>query len=698
MTTFAQWLHSLDHTHLHDVLVQRPDAAVHFDDPLELARTLESDHSVRLLADRLTLAQLQALEAILSLGARASHESLAALLSDSGPQHDECVATTVESLHRAAVVWSSEGRLHAVVGVRALFPHPLGADATVPELLQNTGLPELRRMLSAHGHPRSVDPRPVLEATLLASLSDPDWVRSHVTATEADICEPILVLAEGPSEEADASDFADPLAYGFTPDRYEDGPYAGGYLGTRWGKRPTRRDLFAEHPNAADWAREHGIVFTGRTGYAYGYGDRVLMPAEVALALRGSGWRAPFSPESPDAVVASVDPGVVAAAAGFAAAEFAQQAGAVLDTVARCPWPLAKSGGVGLRDLDRLAAAAVVLPSVARLALELGAHANLLWQGSGRLQVSPEYGQWRSTDAAHRYGTLVAAWWDLPFAPSVASTGRRKSVRPLERSALCDPGDASRHALVLAMAALPAGAATALEPLEAMLRWRRPRLDFPAIDVGTGWAAAWSEAQSLGVLAAGALSDLGRALPAARTVDELRPVVEALVPANTDTAVIDSDLTAVVLGAPSDRLRLLLDSVADRQTSGAAMSWRFSPKSVRRALDEGADVATLQTHLESVAGKALPQPLHYLLRDVARRHGELRLSAHGTLIRGLDETRVAEVLCDSTLHRLGLRRLAPTILTSGAALDVTLEALRRAGYYPIPEGDPAAWADIAEAG
>jgi hypothetical protein len=76
MTTFAQWLQTLDHAHLHDVLVQRPDAAVHFDDPLELARILESNHSVRLVGDRLTLAQLQALEAILALGVRASHETL----------------------------------------------------------------------------------------------------------------------------------------------------------------------------------------------------------------------------------------------------------------------------------------------------------------------------------------------------------------------------------------------------------------------------------------------------------------------------------------------------------------------------------------------------------------------------------------------------------------------------------------------
>ena len=145
-------------------------------------------------------------------------------------------------------------------------------------------------------------------------------------------------------------------------------------------------------------------------------------------------------------------------------------------------------------------------------------------------------------------------------------------------------------------------------------------------------------------------------------------------------------------------MRLLLDSVADRDSTGSAMSWRFTPKSVRRALDDGADVATLQAHLESVAGKELPHALRYLLNDVARRHGELRLSAQGTLIRGLDEPKVAEVLADSSLRGLGLRRLAPTILTTRSSVDDTLTALRRAGYYPIPEGNAGEWLDLADAG
>ena len=382
-----------------------------------------------------------------------------------------------------------------VSGVERLFPHPLDADGALATLVGALGVADLRRILAAQGHPRSVDPRPALEATLLANLSDPDWVRRHVTSAEPEICEPILALAKGGSAPPDPSDSSDPGEY--VDARYEDIPYGAGYLGTHWDRPATRREAFGHHPMAVEWAREHGIVFTSR-GYGY-TASLVQMPAEVALALRGSGYRAPFTPLSPEAVVGTVDAAAVEGSAGFAAAEFAQQAGAVLDTLARCPWPLVKSGGVALRELDRLAAAAVVTPSAARLALELADHAGLLMRTAGRLQTSPTFGNWRGKEAAERYAVLVAAWWDLPFAPSAASTPSRKTVRPLERPALCDPCDASRHSLIQAMAALPVGCATELGPLEATLRWRQPRSEPPVAAAGSGWALAWAEAEALGV-------------------------------------------------------------------------------------------------------------------------------------------------------------------------------------------------------
>jgi hypothetical protein len=84
-----------------------------------------------------------------------------------------------------------------------------------------------------------------------------------------------------------------------------------------------------------------------------------------------------------------------------------------------------------------------------------------------------------------------------------------------------------------------------------------------------------------------------------------------------------------------------------------------------------------------------PQPLRYLIRDVGRRHGELRLSAALSVIRSDDIARLAEAAVDRSLRHLGLRLVAPTVLTSRAPMDEAMAALRKAGYLPMPEEPPA---------
>ena len=225
-----------------------------------------------------------------------------------------------------------------------------------------------------------------------------------------------------------------------------------------------------------------------------------------------------------------------------------------------------------------------------------------------------------------------------------------------------------------------------------MSRWP-PRHVTPAEE---GWTVAWAEAETVGVVALGSLTRVGRALRPDTMAADLVPLLSDLVPADVDQVAVGSDLTAVAIGSPTDELRVLLDSMADRDASGLVVTWRFSPSTIRRALDSGADAATLTARLERVASTELPQTLRYLVSDVARRHGELRVSAHGTLLRGLEPGRVAEALVDRSLEPLGLRRLAPTVLSSRCSLDETLAALRNAGYYPLPEGEPAEWLDLSD--
>jgi hypothetical protein len=137
---------------------------------------------------------------------------------------------------------------------------------------------------------------------------------------------------------------------------------------------------------------------------------------------------------------------------------------------------------------------------------------------------------------------------------------------------------------------------------------------------------------------------------------------------------------------------LLLDAAADRESGGGAVTWRFGPGSVRRALDAGHDPDALRAALLSRAATGtLPQPLRYLIADVARRHGAVRVREVACVLRAEDPALVAEIAGARALRPLGLSAISPTVLGSASAAAHTLAALRAAGYAPVqesPDGTP----------
>ena len=108
---------------------------------------------------------------------------------------------------------------------------------------------------------------------------------------------------------------------------------------------------------------------------------------------------------------------------------------------------------------------------------------------------------------------------------------------------------------------------------------------------------------------------------------------------------------------------------------------RFSPASVRRAFDQGATAGELLDDLGAIAAGDLPQPLVYLVNDVARRHGEAQVVDVASVVVG-EPALLAELAAHRKLAKLGLRAAAPTVLTSTVDASGTLGALRDAGYAP----------------
>src|SRR4051795_2225048 len=108
MTTFLSWVTHLDPARRRALLEHRRDAAASDDDDRELARVLSSATSVRLLAPRLSLAQLQILEALLGLGRRATVRSLVTLLAaadGAAAEHEQHVVSVLAQLYERGLAW-----------------------------------------------------------------------------------------------------------------------------------------------------------------------------------------------------------------------------------------------------------------------------------------------------------------------------------------------------------------------------------------------------------------------------------------------------------------------------------------------------------------------------------------------------------------------------------------------------------------
>ncbi|PVE04561.1 hypothetical protein Y717_11200 [Streptomyces scopuliridis RB72] len=613
----------------------------------ELADRLQRPGSVALVLPRLALPYLQVAEALAALGASATRDALVRLLGVADEEGAPRLDAALEVLADHALVWSDgNGTLHMAAPLRQAWEAPLGLDPPVSELLAGVTSEDLRGMLAALGIKPPGTKRQRL-TDLVDHHSDPDRVTAVVARAPAATRELLERLADPEFRRRQSVMFGAP------------GPGAG---------------------PGARWALDRGLLVQDRQRYG-----PARMPAQVALALRGPDWRAPFEPVPPLARLLPVTTEEVEREAAAAVTAFAAHASSVLSVCAAKPPVRLKSGGVGVRELVRIGKAAQCDETVLRVVLETAYAAGLLARDGDLVPVTAAYDAWAELEPGERIPLLLRTWWSLPLTPAQTRDEEGKSAPALAGKPPCNGCVQARHGLLAAAANLPAdrGARQASEDLGPLVAWHRPLADQLPQDT-TPFATVIREAELLGVLARGALSGIGAAL-LADDAEELLAGTRRLLPAATETALIGADLTAVATGTPSARLTALLDSVADREAGGTASVWRFSPGSVRRALDTGRSPDGITADLTAVAAGPLPQPLSYLIADTARRHGHVRLAPAACVIHGEEPALLAELTVHRKLAGLGLRQLAPTVLISRTPLDKTLAALRAEGYAPVAE-------------
>jgi hypothetical protein len=421
----------------------------------------------------------------------------------------------------------------------------------------------------------------------------------------------------------------------------------------------------------------------------------------------------------------------------------------LLEALAAEPAPALKSGGLGVRELRRLARAAGVDETAAAALIEVAAAAGLLADSEpeptvrtapasratgatgrtgftmsrsgpppgteARFLPTVGYDHWRGLPIAARWGQLARAWLTMPRQPGLA--GRRDerdrllAVLAPELERIGAPG--LRSAALGVLADAEPGTTGEPDAVLAILGWRSPRRfggpsqlrpGAPAAPVSAdAVASVMAEAALLGITGMAALTRYGRLLreellaAAARDPDEdplglsteptaaTSPAVvalDALLPAPVDHVLLQADLTAVLPGPAEPGLAAELSLVAEAESTNV---FRVTADSLRRALDAGYSAADLHGLFARRSRTPVPQGLAYLIDDVARRHGGLRVGSAGGYLRSDDEALLVELLADRRLGTLQLRRLAPTVLASPYPSGRLLTALREAGYAPVPE-------------
>ena len=438
--------------------------------------------------------------------------------------------------------------------------------------------------------------------------------------------------------------------------------------------------------------------------------DTVILPRHVGQVLRGEE-PGPAQLAAPDPVVATTTSADTDAAAAGAVIDLLRELDVLLETLGATPISELRSGGLGVREVRRLAKITGIDEARLGLILELAAAAGLI--ASGLPDPQPAGGEppyWAPTPAADRFVEaspadrwyLVATTWlDLAARPALIGT-RGPDAKPyaaLSDSLYSTAAPLDRRLLLGMLAKLPPGAGVDKTTASAALIWRRPRWAKRLQPVPV--ADLLEEAHLLGLVGRGAISTPGRALVDGGLKDGDADVVDAMahaLPAPIDHFLVQADLTVVVPGPLERYLTEELAAVATVESAGTAMVYRVSEPSIRHALDIGKTADALHSLFDKHSKTPVPQGLTYLIDDVARRHGQLRVGMAASFVRCEDPTLLAQAVASAKAQALGLRVLAPTVAISQAPISEVLAALQDAGFAPAAEDSTGAIVDIRTRG
>lgn len=143
----------------------------------------------------------------------------------------------------------------------------------------------------------------------------------------------------------------------------------------------------------------------------------------------------------------------------------------------------------------------------------------------------------------------------------------------------------------------------------------------------------------------------------------------------------NGDIIAPPYLKASLRYRLLsLTDPAPKQSG----TLQVTRDSVRRALDEGETGKTMLDFLKEHSRSGVPQPIEYLINEVAGKHGHIRVGAAKFYLQVDDPLLIKELQARKEFARVLKNKIGETAITLEIDdLDKFMRDLRKAGYSPI---------------
>jgi hypothetical protein len=406
----------------------------------------------------------------------------------------------------------------------------------------------------------------------------------------------------------------------------------------------------------------------------------VVLPREVAIALRGNKVHRELQSSQPDVIGEKRDTRNVQLAAIANVSTYLRWTEEILNFWAQEPPSALRSGGLGVRDLKEISLHLGVDESCASFIAEVSYVAGLLTiDPDDRILPTHQFDIWLAQNPSTRWLTLITAWFATSRLSGLVGRESSKNVAPLGPELDRSTAAITRR-LTLSLLKENSAIAPEIDSLFATAHWIAPLKRSGGLQKDY-MAFALREAEWLGITGQGVISRYG--------LDFLDggdcTSIDADLPKAVDHILIQSDNTAIAPGPLEHEVAQELALIADVESRGGATVFRFSEGSIRRGLDHGRTGEEISKFLKRTSKTPMPQPLEYLIADVAKKHGKLRVGNTVSFIRCEDSTLITQILGDKRLDILGLRKIAPEVLICGHDASEAMNILRSCGYLPAGE-------------